>query len=122
MVRESFGQGLQRLACADHLIRSAAARPSAEGAPRRSEEVPEHPDMETYVPNDEEAKLILNVNEAGAEYKKMHEKLTKLFDRVRPSVQALKDNPPALHEEVREFFAHASARPDREKRSRNSLR
>jgi len=32
------------------------------------------------------------VDEAGKEYKKMHEKLTKLFDRIRPSVQALKDS------------------------------
>jgi hypothetical protein len=56
------------------------------------DEVPTHSDLDTYVPNDEESKLILAVNEAGTEYKKMHEKLTKLFDRIRPSVQALKDN------------------------------
>jgi hypothetical protein len=56
------------------------------------DEVPTHSDLDTYVPNDEESKLILAVDEAGKEYKKMHEKLTKLFDRIRPSVQALKDN------------------------------
>jgi len=56
------------------------------------DEVPIHSDLDTYVPNDEESKLILAVNEAGTEYKKMHEKLTKLFDRIRPSVLALKDN------------------------------
>lgn len=56
------------------------------------DEVPTHSDLDTYVPNDEESKLILAVNEGGAEYKRMHEKLTKLFDRIRPSVQALKDN------------------------------
>jgi hypothetical protein len=56
------------------------------------DEVPTHSDLDTYVPNDEESKLILTVNEAGTEFKKVHEKLTKLFDRIRPSVQALKDN------------------------------
>lgn len=56
------------------------------------DDVPTHSDLDTYVPNDEESKLILAVDEAGTEYKKVHEKLTKLFDRIRPSVQALKDN------------------------------
>jgi hypothetical protein len=56
------------------------------------DEVPTHSDLDTYVPNDEESKLILAVDEAGTEFKKEHEKLTKLFDRIRPSVQALKDN------------------------------
>jgi hypothetical protein len=56
------------------------------------DEVPTHSDLDTYVPNDDESKLILAVDEAGTEYKVMHEKLTKLFDRIRPSVLALKDN------------------------------
>ena len=56
------------------------------------DDVPTHSDLDTYVPNDEESKLILAVDEAGTEFKMMHEKLTKLFDRIRPSVQTLKDN------------------------------
>jgi hypothetical protein len=57
------------------------------------DEVPEqHGDLDTYVPTDDEEKKIALVTDAGAEYKTLHVKLTKLFDKCRPWVQDLKDN------------------------------
>jgi hypothetical protein len=57
------------------------------------DEVPDqHADLDTYVPTDDEEKKIALVTDAGAEYKTLHVKLTKLFDQCRPWVQDLKDN------------------------------
>lgn len=56
------------------------------------DEVPDHSDLDTYVPTDDEEKKIALVSDAGAEYKTLHVKLTKLFDKCRPWVQDLKDN------------------------------
>jgi hypothetical protein len=74
----------------DHVIDGASPMDATDTG--MLDEVPTHSDLDTYVPNDDESKLILAVDEAGTEYKVMHEKLTKLFDRIRPSVLALKDN------------------------------
>jgi hypothetical protein len=56
------------------------------------DEVPDHSDLDTYVPNDDEVKKIALVTDVGTEYKNLHVKLTKLFDKCRPWVQDLKDN------------------------------
>jgi hypothetical protein len=57
------------------------------------DEVPDqHADLDTYVPTVDEEKKIALVTDAGAEYKTLHVKLTKLFDKCRPWVQDLKDN------------------------------
>jgi hypothetical protein len=52
----------------------------------------DHVDNESVIPTEEQKVTILRVLEAGKEFKPLHEKLTVLFDRIRPDVQTLKDD------------------------------
>jgi len=76
----------------DHEIDGVPPMGANNPNPDKLDEIVEHPDMDTHVPTEDEEKKIALVIDAGTEYKTLHVKLMKLFDKCRPWVQDLKDN------------------------------
>jgi len=71
-------------------LQNVLEREAAKGLKTPDPDEVEHYDE--VAPDEAQAALIARVLEGGKEFKVLHEKLTVLFDRIRPDVQELKDN------------------------------